>query len=97
MGEGKHARFTLQSGGVHARAVAFGKGAKLEVEEGELVDATFVLEVNEWRGVTEPRLVLRHAQMASSPQIALPSEPIEPSPRSPAAPAQTVEGELVLF
>jgi single-stranded-DNA-specific exonuclease len=64
MGEGKHARFTLQSEGVHARAVAFGNGGKLGVAEGEPVDATFTLEVNEWRGVSEPRLVLRHAQAA---------------------------------
>ncbi len=64
MGEGKHARFTLQSEGVHARAVAFGNDGKLGVAEGEPVDATFTLEVNEWRGVSEPRIVLRHAQPA---------------------------------
>jgi single-stranded-DNA-specific exonuclease len=65
MGEGKHARFTVESGGVHARAVAFGNDGKLGVQEDEPVDATFVLEVNEWRGASEPRLVLRHAQAAS--------------------------------
>jgi single-stranded-DNA-specific exonuclease len=64
MGEGKHARFTLQSEGVHARAVAFGNDGKLGVAEGEPVEATFTLEVNEWRGVSEPRIVLRHAQPA---------------------------------
>jgi single-stranded-DNA-specific exonuclease len=64
MGEGKHARFTLRSEGVHARAVAFGNDGKLGVAEGEPVDATFALEVNEWRGVSEPRIVLRHAQPA---------------------------------
>jgi single-stranded-DNA-specific exonuclease len=64
MGEGKHARFTLESDGVHARAVAFGNNGKLGVSDGEPVDATFVLEVNEWNGVSEPRLVLRHAQPA---------------------------------
>jgi single-stranded-DNA-specific exonuclease len=62
MGEGKHARFTVESGGVHARAVAFGNDGRLDVAEGERVEATFALEVNEWRGVSEPRLVLRHAQ-----------------------------------
>jgi single-stranded-DNA-specific exonuclease len=81
MGEGKHARFTVESSGVHARAVAFGNDGKLGVADGESVDATFVLEVNEWRGVSEPRLVLRHAQAAQSPPIAV------------AQPA----GELVLF
>jgi single-stranded-DNA-specific exonuclease len=65
MGEGKHARFTIESDGVHARAVAFGNDGKLGVAEGEPVDATFVLEINEWNGVSEPRLVLRHAQPAS--------------------------------
>ncbi|HEY2632130.1 MAG TPA: single-stranded-DNA-specific exonuclease RecJ [Solirubrobacteraceae bacterium] len=64
MGEGKHARFTLQSEGVHARAVAFGNDGKLGVDEGEPVEATFTLEVNEWKGVSEPRIVLRHAQPA---------------------------------
>lgn len=65
MGEGKHARFTLESGGAHARAVAFGNDGKLGVAEGEPVDATFSLEVNEWKGVSEPRLVLRHVQPVS--------------------------------
>jgi single-stranded-DNA-specific exonuclease len=65
MGEGKHARFQLEDGGAHARAVAFGCDGRLPVGEGEPVDATFTLEVNEWRGVSEPRLVLRHAQPAS--------------------------------
>ena len=62
MGEGKHARFTIESGGAHARAVAFGNDGKLGVAEGEPVDATFSLEVNEWKGVSEPRLLLRHLQ-----------------------------------
>ncbi|HEV7937799.1 MAG TPA: single-stranded-DNA-specific exonuclease RecJ [Solirubrobacteraceae bacterium] len=65
MGEGKHARFTIESGGTHARAVAFGNDGKLGVAEGEPVDATFSLEVNEWKGVSEPRLVLRHVQPVS--------------------------------
>lgn len=65
MGEGKHARFRLHDGGAHASAVAFGCDGRLSVGEGEPIDATFALEVNEWRGVSEPRLVLRHAQPAS--------------------------------
>jgi single-stranded-DNA-specific exonuclease len=64
MGEGKHARFTIESDGAHARAVAFGRGRELGVADGELADATFTLEVNEWNGASEPRLVLRHAQPA---------------------------------
>lgn len=81
MGEGKHARFTIESEGVHARAVAFGNEGKLGVQEGEPVDATFVLEVNEWRGVSEPRLVLRHAQPAS--EGATLSEPCPTVDRAP--------------
>ena len=36
----------------------------LPVGDGKPADATFALEVNEWGGVSEPRLVLRHAQPA---------------------------------
>jgi single-stranded-DNA-specific exonuclease len=64
MGEGRHARFRLESEGVHARAVCFGCDGRLPVSEGESCDASFALEVNEWRGVSEPRLRLRKAQPA---------------------------------
>jgi single-stranded-DNA-specific exonuclease len=94
MGEGKHARFTVESDGVHARAVAFGNDGKLSVAEGDGVDATFTLEVNEWRGVSEPRLVLRHVQTTGpSPVASTPGPTIEPAP--PPIPSST--GELVLF
>src|SRR5919197_4491442 len=60
MGEGKHVRFTVESGGVRARAVAFGMPRLPDgCEDG--LDATFGLELNEWGGVIEPRLVLRDA------------------------------------
>ena len=62
MGEGKHVRFTVESGGARSRAVAFGNGGRLPVADGEPVRATFTLEVNEWNGVSEPRLVLRQAE-----------------------------------
>ncbi len=62
MGDGRHARFSLSSGGARARAVAFGCDGRLPAKPGEPVDATFRLERNEWRGLVEPRLVLRHAQ-----------------------------------
>jgi single-stranded-DNA-specific exonuclease len=62
MGEGKHARFSLLTGGGRAGAVAFGGGSSLPVPCGVPVDATFRLERNAWRGVVEPRLVLRQAQ-----------------------------------
>jgi single-stranded-DNA-specific exonuclease len=87
MGEGRHLRFTVRSGEARARAVSFGQGAKLPVQEGEPALATFALEVNEWNGVSEPRLRLRHA----APDIA--SEPVEPVESVPAA---TLE-QLVLI
>jgi single-stranded-DNA-specific exonuclease len=62
MGEGKHLRFTVESGGARSRGVAFGTGAHLPVAEGERAEATFKLEVNEWNGVTEPRLLLRQVR-----------------------------------
>ncbi len=110
MGEGKHARFTVHSRGARARAVAFGVGGALGVAEGEPAQATFKLEVNEWNGVSEPRLVLRHARAVAPPEIVaarlqLPSErpaerAAEPSERAPAPrEAGPIEerGELVLF
>src|SRR5581483_2648392 len=69
MGEGRHARFAVTSGGAIARAVAFGCDGKLAVAPGEPADATFKLERNVYNGVVEPRLVLRHAQPPQPTQI----------------------------
>ncbi len=66
MGEGKHVRFTVHSRDARAQAVAFGMGGSLPVPEEAAVEATFRLEVNEWNGVCEPRLVLRHARVAQA-------------------------------
>jgi single-stranded-DNA-specific exonuclease len=88
MGEGKHVRFTVDSEGARARGVCFGQGAKLPVAEGEPARATFALEINEWEGVVEPRLRLRHAE-------ALVPEP--PAAAPAAAPPQPAPQELVLF
>ncbi len=68
MGEGKHLRFTVDCGQSRARAVAFGNEGRLPIGEQEPADATFTLEVNEWNGVSEPRLVLRHVQSAATLQ-----------------------------
>jgi single-stranded-DNA-specific exonuclease len=72
MGEGKHVRFTVGSGGVRARAVAFGM-SKVDCEEP--VDATFSLELNEYHGSVEPRLVLREARPCHPPPITVVGEP----------------------
>ncbi len=62
MSEGKHARFTVLSGGARAAAVSFGCDGKLAVGgDGAAVDASFRLERNAWQGRVEPRLVLRKA------------------------------------
>jgi single-stranded-DNA-specific exonuclease len=69
MGEGKHARFTVTSGGTRARAVSFGCDGRLGVEPRTPVDATFRLERNVWNGAVEPRLLLRHARPCAPPAI----------------------------
>ncbi len=84
MGEGRHVRFTVLADGARARAVAFGAGTSLPVRDGIPADATFTLEVNEWRGVSEPRLVLRQARASELPALG------ETAP-------EEEEGELVLF
>jgi single-stranded-DNA-specific exonuclease len=100
MGEGKHARFTVESRGVRARAVAFGTGGRLPVEVGGepgSVQATFTLEVNEWNGVSEPRLVLRQA-CAAPAAVSAEDEAVaklEAVPELEPVPAE--ERELVLF
>ncbi|MCW3002674.1 MAG: single-stranded-DNA-specific exonuclease RecJ [Conexibacter sp.] len=75
MSEGKHVRFTVEAGGVRARAVAFGMGALPEgAEEGRL-HATFTLELNEFQGAIEPRLVLRKLLPADDEAPVLIGEP----------------------
>jgi single-stranded-DNA-specific exonuclease len=74
MGEGKHIRFTVESGGVRARAVAFSTPRLPDGHDGPL-DATFGLELNEWGGAVEPRLVLRCAQPPEPGPIVLVGEP----------------------
>jgi single-stranded-DNA-specific exonuclease len=56
--EGKHARFSLHSGGHRALGVAFGRST-LGVDDEDPVDAAVRLEVNHWNGSVEPRVVLR--------------------------------------
>ena len=60
MGEdGKHVRFTVAAGGASARAVAFGRST---IDCDGPLDATFTLELNEYNGSCEPRLILRDAR-----------------------------------
>jgi single-stranded-DNA-specific exonuclease len=75
MGEGRHARFSLHSGGHRALGVAFGRSG-LGVGEDDVVDAAVRLEVNRWNGSVEPQVVLRelYAREASSKPLSDPEE-----------------------
>jgi len=77
MGEGKHARFSVRSGGAQAHAVAFGCDGRLPGDGESALDASFRLERNLWNGVVEPRLVLRHAQPCAPEAIAVLGEPVD--------------------
>ncbi len=73
MGEdGKHVRFSVASGGVRARAVAFGQSS---IDCEQPLDATFALERNEYNGSVEPRLVLKDARPCAPPPIVVTGEP----------------------
>ena len=57
--EAQHSRFTLQGSGSRAEAVAFRRTpAALRREGAEACDAAVRLELNEWRGRVEARVVL---------------------------------------
>jgi single-stranded-DNA-specific exonuclease len=60
MGDGdKHARFRLESGSRNAMGVAFGVNGQLtDAKLVEPVDISVKLELNEWNGAVEPRVVL---------------------------------------
>jgi single-stranded-DNA-specific exonuclease len=77
MGEGRHARFSVSSGGARAQAVSFGCDGRLGVDLAAAVDASFRLERNVWNGAVEPRLVLRHAEPCGSSEIEVLGEPID--------------------
>jgi single-stranded-DNA-specific exonuclease len=85
--EGRHLRFSVEAGGHRARAVAFGVD---RLPDGEVHDVTFTLELNEWNGAVEPRLVLRHAQPPAPAPIELVGEPADPV----AAALAEIEGPL---
>jgi len=70
MGEGKHARFSLHSGSHKALGVAFGRPS-LGVGEDDPVDVAVRLEVNQWNGAVEPRVVLRELYRREAEEDAL--------------------------
>jgi single-stranded-DNA-specific exonuclease len=105
MGEGRHLRFSVTSGGTRAGAVSFGCDGRLTGEPGDPVDATFRLERNVWNGAVEPRLVLRHAHVCAPGPIEVLGEPERymeaafeelDAPLEPGAPAEPGQGRSVL-
>jgi single-stranded-DNA-specific exonuclease len=57
--EERHARFSLTSGASRAAGVAFGvRGSLAALAESGPLDACLRLELNEWNGAVEPRVVL---------------------------------------
>jgi single-stranded-DNA-specific exonuclease len=105
MGDGRHLRFSVGSGGRTARGVAFGCGGRLGVDAEQPVDATFRLERNFWNGAVEPRLVLGHARPCAPAPIEVLGEhedylaevllELELDPR-PAASEMAIEARAVL-
>jgi single-stranded-DNA-specific exonuclease len=77
MGQGRHARFLVSSGGTRTPAVAFGCDGRLPIRDGGPADATFRLERNRWNGAVEPRLVLRRAWRCDPKAIVVLGEPDE--------------------
>jgi single-stranded-DNA-specific exonuclease len=58
--EGRHARFSLQSGARRALGVAFGVNGELDrAAAAGPIDIAVKLELNHWNGSIEPRVVLR--------------------------------------
>ena len=57
--EGRHSRFALDSGAASALGVAFGSSPARVEGDGSPVDASVSLELNQWNGSIEPRVVLR--------------------------------------
>jgi single-stranded-DNA-specific exonuclease len=59
MGEGeRHARFSIRSGPRRALGVAFGVDGRLAAAGSGPLDVSVRLELNEWNGSVEPRVVL---------------------------------------
>ena len=57
--EGRHARFSLVSGGSRAGAVAFGMASSLnQADAAEPRDVSLRLELNHWNGAVSPRAVV---------------------------------------
>ena len=78
--EGRHARFSLDSGASERLGVAFGVNGELDrAAAGGPVDVAVKLELNHWNGAVEPRVVLRDlyaARRGPGPPSPAPEEAI---------------------
>jgi single-stranded-DNA-specific exonuclease len=82
MGEARsHVRFTVEAGGIRARAVAFACEGRLPVGPDTPADLVAALELDHYGGSVEPRLVLKHAQ-ASEPEAITVLDELDPSPQA---------------
>lgn len=72
---GQHLRFSVNSGGVRANALAFGCEGRIVGGDGDPVNASFRLERNVWNGVVEPRLLLQEAAPCDPAPIHVLGEP----------------------
>ena len=75
MGDGRHARFSVSSGGRARARSRSGVTGAVPGADGAPLDATFSLERNVWNGAVEPRLILRHAHPCAPEPIAVVGEP----------------------
>jgi single-stranded-DNA-specific exonuclease len=79
MGDGKHARFSVESGSARALGVAFGSTDRsLSSLDGAPVDLAVRLEVNQWNGAVEPRVVLKEVYPTHGDGIAGCPDPAAP-------------------
>ncbi len=96
MGEGRHARFTLQAGGVRSRAVCFGQGGRAPARPGVPVDVVAGLERHRWAGVEEPRIVVRGVRPCAPAPVTRPAT-LAPGPATLAPrPATLAPGPATL-
>jgi single-stranded-DNA-specific exonuclease len=71
MGGGGHARFSVASGPARALGVAFGSTDRsLASHDGAPIDLSVRLEVNQWNGAVEPRVVLNDIYPMADPDEA---------------------------
>lgn len=69
MGEGKHLRFTLESGGHRARAVWFGQSTVPD-DAGAGFDVVGELTLNHWNGSVEPQFQVIEVDPVETPEVA---------------------------